>query len=113
MDNLTTNFGKRKVNKTDKTKLVQNIFSKVSKKYNLMNDIMSFGAHRLWKKELISMMQIQNNEIIIDVGSGTGDIAKYILKTNFKGKLHLLDLNKEMLDIGKSLIGENKKIFFT
>ena len=55
---------------------------------------------------------IINHEKIIDVGSGTGDIAKNILKTNFKGELHLLDLNIEMLNIGKRTINKNKKIFF-
>ena len=112
MSKLNSNFGYTKVKSTEKTKLVQKVFSEVAKKYDVMNDLMSLGAHRIWKKKFIDMINPKNNEVIIDVGSGTGDIAKYILKTNFKGKLHLLDLNKEMLDIGKSLIGENKKIFF-
>ena len=80
MDNLKTKFGKRKVKKEDKTSLVQNIFTEVSIKYDLMNDIMSFGAHRLWKKRLIEMMHIQRNDSIIDVGSGTGYLINLILK---------------------------------
>ena len=65
-----------------KTNLVQGVFTDVAKKYDLMNDIMSLGAHRLWKKELINLMNIQKGEKIIDVGSGTGDIIKLILNTN-------------------------------
>ena len=74
MDNLKTSFGKRKVSSKLKTKLVQDIFTNVANKYDLMNDLMSLGTHRLWKKELIEFMNIQKNDIIIDVGSGTGDI---------------------------------------
>ena len=53
MDNLKTNFGKRKVSTKLKTKLVQDVFTNVASNYDLMNDIMSFGSHRLWKRELI------------------------------------------------------------
>ena len=74
MDNLKTKFGKRKVNEKDKTSLVQSVFSEVSQKYDLMNDFMSLGNHRIWKKNLIDLMNIQNNDIIVDVGSGTGDL---------------------------------------
>ena len=55
MDNLKTNFGKRKVSTKLKTKLVQDVFTNVASNYDLMNDIMSFGSHRLWKKELIDL----------------------------------------------------------
>ena len=53
MNNLKTNFGKRKITAEKKTPLVQKLFSEVSKKYDLMNDIMSFGTHRIWKKTLL------------------------------------------------------------
>tara|TARA_B100001250_G_scaffold370918_1_gene355388 strand:- start:209 stop:943 length:735 start_codon:yes stop_codon:yes gene_type:complete len=112
MSKLKSNFGYTKVKSTEKTKLVQNVFTEVAKKYDLMNDLMSLGTHRIWKKKFIDIINPKNNEKIIDVGSGTGDIAKYIIKNKFKGELHLLDLNKKMLDIGKSILGENKKIYF-
>ena len=76
MDNLKTSFGKQKVRQNQKTEMVQTVFSEVSKKYDLMNDLMSFGTHRLWKKNLIELMNIQNNDKIIDVGSGTGDLIQ-------------------------------------
>tara|TARA_B100001250_G_C19804162_1_gene792465 strand:+ start:941 stop:1675 length:735 start_codon:yes stop_codon:yes gene_type:complete len=112
MNEFNSNFGYTKVTSKEKTKLVQDIFTNVSKKYDLMNDLMSLGTHRLWKKEFVNVINPSNHEKIIDVGSGTGDIAKNILKTNFKGELHLLDLNIEMLNIGKRTINKNKKIFF-
>ncbi len=84
MDNLKTNFGKRKVSTKLKTKLVQNVFTNVASNYDLMNDIMSFGSHRLWKKELINIMNIQKNQSIIDVGSGTGDLVNLILEQKKK-----------------------------
>ena len=82
MDNLKTNFGKRKVMPNEKTTLVQRIFSDVAKNYDIMNDFMSFGAHRLWKSELINFLNIQPEDKIIDIGSGTGDIINLILKKN-------------------------------
>ena len=97
INNLKTNFGKRKVKEKIKTRLVQNLFSEVSQSYDLMNDFMSFGSHRLWKKILIEKMNIQNNEFIIDVGSGTGDLIKLIAKQNVKTKIYCIDLNPKML----------------
>ena len=67
MDNLKTNFGKRKVSTKLKTKLVQDIFTNVASNYDLMNDIMSFGSHRLWKRELINLMNIQEDENIYEI----------------------------------------------
>ena len=112
MSKLNSSFGYTKVKPKEKTKLVQKVFSDVARNYDLMNDLMSFGSHRLWKKKFVEIINPKKNEIIIDIGSGTGDIAKKILKTNFNGELHLLDLNPQMLDIGKSRIGKNKNIHY-
>ena len=60
----------------DKSKLVKKVFNKVYDKYDLMNDIMSLGTHRIWKKNLVSWMNPSKDNKIIDVASGTGDIAK-------------------------------------
>ena len=112
MSKLNSSFGYTKVNLKEKTKLVQKVFSKVAKNYDLMNDLMSFGSHRFWKKKFVEIINPKKNEIIIDIGSGTGDIAKNILKTKFNGELHLLDLNSQMLNIGKSTIRKNKNVYF-
>ena len=76
------NFGYTKVNSKLKTKLVQNVFSSVASNYDKMNDLMSFGMHRLWKKRFIEIIDIKNNDVILDVGSGSGDIANEIIKKN-------------------------------
>ena len=82
--------------------LVQNVFNDVYDKYDLMNDFMSLGIHRLWKKHLIMMMSPYTNKKLIDVGCGTGDIGKLFLNTvKFKGSVYNVDPNKKMLDQGK------------
>ena len=110
MDNLKTNFGKRKVSQKDKTFLVQEVFSNVAKNYDYMNDIMSFGTHRIWKKELVDFMNIQITDKVIDVGSGTGDLINLILKKNLTNNIYSIDLNTEMLKYGeKKFIGKKVK----
>ena len=64
----------------DKTKLVNSVFTRVYKKYDLMNDIMSLGIHRIWKNKLIDWMNPKLDENLIDVASGTGDVAKLFSK---------------------------------
>ena len=82
--------------------LVQRVFDKVHKKYDFMNDVMSFGIHRVWKKELLYMMNPSFKQNLIDVGSGTGDIAKlYSEYTKNKTKILCVDPNKKMVDAGK------------
>ena len=109
MNNLKTNFGKRKITAEKKTPLVQKLFSEVSKKYDLMNDIMSFGTHRLWKKRLIEIMNINSKDKIIDVGSGTGDLTKIILKENKNVLIYSVDLNLEMLNEAKKKFNDQQK----
>tara|TARA_B100001057_G_scaffold477209_1_gene546125 strand:+ start:175 stop:879 length:705 start_codon:yes stop_codon:yes gene_type:complete len=86
----------------DKDKLVNSVFSKVHKKYDLMNDIMSFGIHRDWKNKLVNWMNPQPNSNLIDVASGTGDIAKLILKKTYgSSKVTCVEPNIDMLREGK------------
>ena len=85
--------------------LVENIFNKVFDKYDLMNDLMSFGVHRIWKKELIQMMNPSKNQNLIDVGCGTGDIGKlYSIATNNNSKILSVDPNLKMIEKGKKKI---------
>ena len=111
MDNLKTSFGKRKVTIALKTSLVQKVFTDVAKKYDVMNDLMSLGAHRLWKKELIDLMNIQLTDTIIDVGSGTGDLIDLILNKKKINSIYSIDLNDEMLQYGKKRF-KNKNVHF-
>tara|TARA_B100000780_G_scaffold227446_1_gene166722 strand:- start:1398 stop:2102 length:705 start_codon:yes stop_codon:yes gene_type:complete len=86
----------------DKTKLVNSVFSKVHKNYDLMNDLMSLGVHRLWKRNLINWMNPQPGNQIVDVAAGTGDLAKMISKkNNNKNVFCCVEPNKEMLEMGK------------
>ena len=86
----------------DKTKLVNSVFSRVYKKYDLMNDIMSFGVHRVWKDKLIDWLNPQINTNLIDVASGTGDIAKLFLdRLGKSAQITCIEPNKEMLKQGK------------
>jgi demethylmenaquinone methyltransferase/2-methoxy-6-polyprenyl-1,4-benzoquinol methylase len=86
----------------DKTKLVNSVFSKVHKNYDLMNDLMSLGVHRLWKKNLINWMKPQRGDHILDVAAGTGDLAKIISQKNDnKNILCCVEPNKGMLETGK------------
>ena len=84
----------------DKNKLVNSVFSEVHKKYDLMNDIMSLGIHRAWKEKFINWMNPQPETKLIDVASGTGDIAKLFLgKTKNSGKITCVEPNKLMLSL--------------
>ena len=76
---------------------VNNIFDNVYENYDLMNDIMSFGAHRLWKQEFVRGIDINSNDIIVDMASGTGDISNLILKKNKNQKIYRIEPNLNML----------------
>ena len=106
------NFGYIKVNSKQKTKLVQDVFSSVASNYDLMNDLMSLGMHRLWKKRFVEIIDVKKNDIILDVGSGSGDIAGEIIKKNSSNKFYLLDLNKSMLSEGKKRFKKHKNFEF-
>lgn len=102
-----THFGFKTVDKKQKSGLVQNIFTTVAPKYDVMNDVMSFGMQRLWKKELIKEVRPYEGEVLLDVAGGTGDIANLYLQAG-GGKATVCDLNKEMLAEGqKKFAGQN------
>ena len=87
----------------DKTKLVNSVFSKVYRKYDLMNDIMSFGIHRVWKDKFIDWMNPAQDAKLIDVASGTGDIAKLFSKRNRNiPEIICIEPNDEMFQEGKN-----------
>ena len=89
-------------------RLVTKVFQDVFDKYDLMNDLMSLGIHRLWKKNFINWLNPQKNTTLIDVASGTGDIAKlYLNKINYKGHVCCLDESKEMLNINREKLKGN------
>ena len=86
----------------NKKGLVQNVFDQVYDQYDLMNDFMSLGVHRLWKKDLLNMMNPSSNQKLIDVACGTGDIAKLFLNyVNKKSFITCVDPNIGMIKKGK------------
>ena len=95
----------------DKAKLVNSVFSKVYNKYDLMNDVMSLGIHRIWKDKLIDWMGPSSNTSLIDVASGTGDIAKlFSLRTNNSSTVTCIEPNEDMFEKGKENLTNFKNI---
>ena len=99
-NNKFTNFGFKKVNWKDKSNLVKGVFDSVASKYDVMNDAMSLGIHRLWKKEFIKLITQTNSQTLLDVGGGTADIGINFIK-NGGTKAFILDINYNMLEVGK------------
>ena len=95
----------------DKAKLVNSVFSKVYSKYDLMNDVMSLGIHRIWKDKFVDWMNPSRNSSLIDVASGTGDIAKlFSLRTNNSSTITCIEPNEDMLKKGKNNLVNFKNI---
>ena len=93
-------FGYKSVKKSDKQKLVNNVFNSVARKYDLMNDITSLGIHRNWKSDLINWIAPQSNQNLADIAGGTGDIAYKFLNAG-GNSAHIFDINKEMIQVSK------------
>ena len=95
----------------NKKGLVQNVFDQVYDQYDLMNDFMSLGIHRVWKKNLINMMNPSPNQKLIDVACGTGDIAKVFLnRVNKSSRITCVDPNKGMISKAKEKLKDFKNI---
>ena len=98
----TTHFGFRDVPTADKQKLVGEVFSSVAGKYDLMNDAMSLGIHRVWKRYFVATAQVRKGDRVLDLAGGTGDIAALLReRVGESGELVLGDINGEMLRVGR------------
>ena len=98
-------------NLQQKKGLVKSVFDTVYNKYDLMNDFMSFGVHRYWKKELIRQINPSPNDTLVDVACGTGDIAKLFSDiNNSRSKILCVDFNQKMLGEGKKRLKNYKNI---
>ncbi|MEO1191735.1 MAG: class I SAM-dependent methyltransferase [Pseudomonadota bacterium] len=97
----TTHFGYDEVGVEEKGPLVRDLFSRVAERYDLMNDLMSGGIHRLWKDSLVARLAPRAGEQILDVAGGTGDIALRIAKRQPLAQIAVLDLTPEMLAVGR------------
>ncbi len=98
----TTDFGYRQVPTAEKQKLVGQVFSSVAGKYDVMNDLMSFGTHRLWKRHFVATSGVRRGDRVLDLAGGTGDIAALLLpRVGDAGEVVVGDINAEMLHAGR------------
>ena len=98
----TTHFGYKQVDVGKKQGLVKGVFDSVAGKYDLMNDVMSMGTHRLWKNYTIASSNVSEGDHVLDIAGGTGDLAiKFRKKVGVSGKVILSDINGSMLNEGR------------
>ncbi len=98
----TTHFGFRDVPVGDKQKLVGEVFTSVARNYDLMNDLMSFGTHRLWKRHFVATSGVRRGDRVLDLAGGTGDIAALLKPVvGDEGEVIVGDINAAMLDVGR------------
>ena len=97
------NFGYRKVSAEEKTTLVTDVFERVAARYDVMNDLMSLGTHRLFKQMLVQMSGVRTGNNVLDLAGGTGDVSALFAKeVGSKGRVFLTDPNAEMLQVGRT-----------
>jgi demethylmenaquinone methyltransferase / 2-methoxy-6-polyprenyl-1,4-benzoquinol methylase len=96
----TTHFGFRTVREADKQTLVGGVFDSVAHRYDLMNDLMSGGVHRLWKSAMLDWLNPRPDMLLLDIAGGTGDIAFRFLERGGGGAV-VVDVNREMLSVGR------------
>ena len=104
-DNLTddtTDFGYERVKTAEKAGRVREVFDSVAAQYDLMNDLMSGGLHRLWKRFTIELSAVRSGQTVLDIAGGTGDLAaKFSKLVGADGKVILADINAAMLSVGR------------
>ncbi len=98
----TTHFGYKQVAVEDKAGLVAEVFHSVASKYDMMNDLMSLGVHRLWKRYTVEMSGVRRGQRVLDLAGGTGDLAmKFSRIVGADGQVVLADINASMLEVGR------------
>ncbi|MGB5256011.1 MAG: bifunctional demethylmenaquinone methyltransferase/2-methoxy-6-polyprenyl-1,4-benzoquinol methylase UbiE [Woeseiaceae bacterium] len=99
----TTHFGYRSVSTDEKADLVRDVFDSVASRYDLMNDLMSGGLHRLWKRFTVNQAALRPGNVVLDLAGGTGDLAReFSKKVGKDGHVILADINAAMLRQGRS-----------
>ena len=100
-DNLT-HFGYQTVRKEEKAAKVAEVFHSVAAKYDLMNDLMSMGIHRLWKRFTVTLAGVRSGQSVLDIAGGTGDLARvFARQAGPQGRVVLADINDSMLRVGR------------
>ena len=99
--NHETDFGFKRVAEEDKARQVREVFDSVAPKYDLMNDVLSFGMHRLWKRYAIYKADVARGMKVLDLAAGTADLSlKFAEKVGRDGEVWPTDINRSMLSIG-------------
>jgi len=102
MSDQRTDFGFEKVSFREKTRRVSSVFSSVAENYDLMNDLMSFGVHRVWKRFVVELAGVRAGQHVLDLAGGSGDLSlKFARQVGDTGSVTLADLNADMLDVGR------------
>jgi demethylmenaquinone methyltransferase/2-methoxy-6-polyprenyl-1,4-benzoquinol methylase len=110
-ESKTTHFGFREVPESDKARLVGEVFTSVARKYDIMNDLMSFGIHRLWKRHFVATSGVRSGDSVLDLAGGTGDIAALLLpRVGAKGRIVIGDINGDMLRVGRDRLTDRGMI---
>ena len=108
MSDKTTHFGFKTVDEQLKQKKVAEVFSSVAQKYDVMNDIMSFGLHRVWKHFTIQVSDVREGDRVLDVAGGTADLSlAFARKVGRSGQVWLTDINHAMLSRGRDRVVDN------
>ena len=103
MNNDKTHFGYQTVDSADKAGMVGEVFDSVASKYDVMNDLMSFGVHRLWKRFTIGQANVRAGQSVLDLAGGTGDLAgQFSKRVGQQGLVVLADINNAMLSTGRA-----------
>lgn len=98
----TTHFGFKSVPWSEKEKKVGEVFRSVAKNYDLMNDLMSFGVHRLWKQFTVELSRVRAGQKVLDLAGGSGDLTRLLSKkVGSSGQVILSDINAEMINVGR------------
>src|SRR5262249_42948814 len=97
--NDKVNFGAQRVSPEEKTRRVGQVFSSGARRYDVMNDLMSGGMHRLWKDRFVARVKPRPGEVILDMAGGTGDVAFRIARRG--ARVTVADINPDMLEVGK------------
>jgi len=108
MTDSKTHFGFEQVDERDKAKRVAGVFSSVATRYDVMNDLMSMGLHRLWKIFTIETSAVKAGDRVLDVASGTGDLARAFAKrVGPRGEVWITDINRPMLEVGRDRLADS------
>ena len=99
--NKKSKFGLELLDSDEKSDKVQDVFSSVAANYDLMNDLMSLGTHRLWKQRFYKVVKLSSSDSLLDIASGTGDIALHFARVNKGIHITCLDANEKMLNLAK------------